>query len=323
MKMIINDKIYGKEEISEEVLNQLIYSPGIQRLKDISQFGVPDKYNFKKGYSRFEHSLGVFILLRNLGANLEEQVAGLLHDVSHTAFSHVIDWVFGDPIKEDYQDKIHFKVIKNSEIPKILSKYGLNYEEISQIENFPLLEREMPGLCADRIDYSLREIFNYDWGLSKTIFKNLLVKNRQIVFQDKNIAEVFARNYIDLQSKHWAGDKARTRYYILSEALREGLNKKIIYLDDLNKTDYYVLNLLENSNNRFILDSLNLLKNGFDILESETGIELKKKFRYVDPEVLVNGSYKNLSSLSKEYFKILEFEKEKSKLVKKIKIIPK
>ncbi len=33
------------------------------------------------------------MLVNRLGGSLEEQIAALLHDVSHTAFSHVIDYV--------------------------------------------------------------------------------------------------------------------------------------------------------------------------------------------------------------------------------------
>jgi hypothetical protein len=80
--MIINDKIYGKVKIEEPVLLKLLKSPSVLRLKNISQFGVPDLYYHFKNYSRYEHSVGVMILLRKLGATLEEQVAGLLHDVS-------------------------------------------------------------------------------------------------------------------------------------------------------------------------------------------------------------------------------------------------
>lgn len=68
----------------------------MQRLKGISQFRIPDKYYFKDNYSRFEHSIGVMVLLGKLGASQEEQIAGLLHDVSHKAFSHVYDWVVVD-----------------------------------------------------------------------------------------------------------------------------------------------------------------------------------------------------------------------------------
>ena len=39
--------------------------------------------------THFEHSLGAFILVRRLDAALDEQIAALLHDASHTAFSHV------------------------------------------------------------------------------------------------------------------------------------------------------------------------------------------------------------------------------------------
>lgn len=318
----VKDKIYGLEKIKEHVLIDLVNSSSLQRLKDVSQWGVPDKYYFKKGFSRYEHSLGVMILLRKLEAGLEEQIAGLLHDVSHTAFSHVIDWVIGDPTKEDYQDNTLFKVIENSEIPEVLNKYGIDYKKISRHENFKLLERDAPSLCADRIDYTLREINSFDKELSKKIFKNLFVKKNQIVFKNKEIAEIFAREYLNLQKNHWAGNQAIARYYLFAQILKKGLESELIYLNDLNKTEDFALNILENSEDNFILENLNLLKKGFDAVESEKGIELRKKFRYVDPEVSVNGKYKRLSSLSKDYFSILEYEKESSKLVNKIKIIP-
>ncbi|MGD9276154.1 MAG: HD domain-containing protein [Candidatus Pacearchaeota archaeon] len=322
--MEIIDSIYGKEKIDEPVLIELINSKSIQRLKGISQLGMPDEYYYKKGFSRFEHSLGVFLLLRKLGSDLDEQISGLLHDVSHTAFSHVIDWIFGDPIKEDYQDNNHLEVIKNSEIPEILNRYNFSFEYISKLENFLLLEKEAPSLCADRIDYSLRELF-YNKGSKnpKLIFNNLFVKSNQIVFKNKNIAEIFFKEYSNLQENSLASDEARTRYYLLSELLKKGLEKKIISFEDFYKTDNYVLNILRNSNDKDILNQLKILKNGSDIYETENGIGLKKKFRYVDPEVSVNGSYERLSCLSDEYAEIIGKQEEKSKLVRKIKITPK
>lgn len=318
----INDRIYGKEVFEEEIFEELIESKELQRLKDISQLGMPDKYYFRKGYSRFEHSLGVSILLKKLGASLEEQVAGLLHDVSHTTFSHVIDWVVGDPIKEDYQDNILLKIIEGSEIPNILNKHGFDYRKIANHKNFSLLEREAPSLCADRMDYTLREINQYNSDLSKEIFGNLFVKNEQIVFRSLDLAKIFAEEYVSLQSKHWAGDQARARYYILSNILKKGLNEKYLSLEDFNKTESFVLDVLENSGDEFILENLNVLKKGFEIVEDNEGVELKKKFRYIDPEVSVNGLYKPLTFLSREYSQLLDLEKEKSKLVRKIKIIP-
>lgn len=156
--MKINDCVYGNENIEESVLVDLIKSKPVQRLKGLSQYGVPDEYYHKKSYSRYDHSIGVLILLRKLRADLEEQIAGLLHDVSHFSFSHVIDWVIGDPTEENCQDNNHLKFIKNSEVRNILDNYGYDYNKISNIQNFHLLEREIPSLCADRIDYCLREL---------------------------------------------------------------------------------------------------------------------------------------------------------------------
>lgn len=42
--MILNDKIYGKVEVKSPVMIELIKSAPMQRLKKISQFGVPDEF---------------------------------------------------------------------------------------------------------------------------------------------------------------------------------------------------------------------------------------------------------------------------------------
>lgn len=75
------------------------------------------------------------LLIKKLGGSVEEQIAGLLHDVSHTAFSHVIDYVFHNE-GESYHEEIFSSVVKNSEIPAILSKYGYNYEDILLDDSF-------------------------------------------------------------------------------------------------------------------------------------------------------------------------------------------
>ena len=80
----------------------------MQRLKSIHQYGVGYYTTHTEEYNRFDHSVGVFVVLKKKGAKLDEQIAGLLHDVSHTVFSHVGDWVFGKEYQEDdYQSTIH------------------------------------------------------------------------------------------------------------------------------------------------------------------------------------------------------------------------
>jgi len=126
--VIISDVIYGEFKV-DKVLEELILSKPVQRLKGVHQAGASYLMNEKWNVTRFDHSVGAMLLIKKLGGSVEEQIAGLLHDVSHTAFSHVIDYVF-DNENESYHEEIFSSVVKNSESPAILSKYGYNYEDI-------------------------------------------------------------------------------------------------------------------------------------------------------------------------------------------------
>jgi len=307
--MTIRDRIYGRQEIIEPILLELIKSQALQRLKGLAQYGIPREFYPFPGYSRFEHSIGVMLLLKKLGADLEEQVAGLLHDVSHPAFSHVIDWVWGNQIKEDYQDNSHFYFLTNSSIKNILDKYKLDVSKIANLENFKLLEREIPFLCADRIDYSLRE-FNL-WAnphIVKKCLENLLVVDHKIVFKDAYAALEFAKTYLKCQQEHWASFEAISRYHHLSKLLKEALNRKILTRNDFLNDDMFVLNKIHQSNQKDLINKLEKMRE--KITSGKIGTRRKKKFRYVDPEVLINNKIKNLSSIDQSFARLLEKQRQ-------------
>ncbi|PIR66683.1 MAG: hypothetical protein COU51_02665 [Parcubacteria group bacterium CG10_big_fil_rev_8_21_14_0_10_36_14] len=308
--MYISDKIYGQWEISEPVLRDLINSHAMQRLKGIAQFGPPEEFYHKKGFSRYEHSIGVFLLLRKLGATLEEQVAGLLHDASHTAFSHVIDTVLGDPSIEDFQDKKHLERLLKSDIKQILEKYEIDIYRIADFEKFGLLERNAPDLCADRIDYTLREIALSDVDLAKKLVDALCIFHELIIFKNVVSAKQFAMIYLKLNKEHWTGFEAVSRYYQLAGILKKALQKDIIKKDDLWKTDAEVINKLIACNESELMDKLNLMKEKTTSIRF--GISHRKKFRYIDPHILVDGSCLPLTQLDTEYGSMLKDEKKLS-----------
>ncbi len=64
--MNINDRVYGRTIIQEPILIELINSKPIQRLKGINQAGASQYAIEGKTVTRYEHSLGVMILLREL-----------------------------------------------------------------------------------------------------------------------------------------------------------------------------------------------------------------------------------------------------------------
>ena len=343
--MIINDPIYGRHKINEPVLVELIKSKPIQRLKKIAQLGIPNRFYHIRGFSRFEHSLGVMLLLRKLAASLEEQAAGLLHDISHTAFSHVFDWAVGNQEAEDYQDKSYKKFFFNTEIPGILRGQGFNVNKISDLKQFNLLEKEIPNLCADRIDYSLREFHlwanpeaveetkvsssptelpkeakvrkrvksSFDFAAARVVdylVEHLSNLGGKIVFTNQKSAELFATTFLKCQREHWGGEEAVARYYLFSLILKDALNKKILNIGDFYQDDNFVVSKLIKSRDRKILKQLNLLKN--KTLSRRAGRVKKivrKKFRYVDPEFLIAGKIKKLSQASEKFKLFLERQK--------------
>jgi uncharacterized protein len=310
--MVINDQIYGKVKIASPCLIELIQSRPMQRLKKIAQHGLPNEYYHFKGGNRFNHCIGVMLLLKYLKASEEEQVAGLLHDVSHTAFSHVIDWVVGTGKTEDYQDEHHAEIIRSKEVSRILNKYKVDVQKIANYHNyFPLLEKDIPDLCADRIDYSLRE---FQISITKRCLKALIVQDNKIVFKDEKSALTFAQNYLKRQMAHWGGYEAVSRYVILARVLKKALLTKIISMEDFLKDDTYIINKLKKSKDKEIIETLNILGNKSLTKLTKSKTIAHKKFRYVDPLFLKNGVLLRLSDADKKFKKELETaRKENSK----------
>ena len=284
--MQIKDRIYGEFEIVEPVILELLESKPMIRLKGISQFGIPDKYYFRKGFSRYEHSVGVMLLLKKLGATTKEQVAGLLHDVSHTAFSHIVDWVLGQGTTENFQDDRHNEVMNGLEISKILKKYGYNPNEISNLSSYKLLDTEIPELCADRIDYALRQFTIDD---ATRLIPKITQKEGKIIFTDVTSALDFANLFLEEQITNWAGFEGSSRYMIFTEILKKALDSKIIEFDDFYGDESPILDKLENCDDQFIKKWLTMLT-AKSISNLPLGSQrVVKKFRYVDPSFMTDN----------------------------------
>jgi uncharacterized protein len=302
--LVINDKIYGKVEITSPVILELINSGAMQRLKGIGQYGVPDEFYNLKNYSRYDHSIGVFIILHKLKASEEEQIAGLLHDISHTAFSHVIDWVIGEgDISENYQDTQHKKYSLNPTVNRVLKKYHYDPDRAFDHKLFPLLENNIPKVCADRVDYSLQE---FSLKIAQKCFKGLRVVSDSIVFNDKESAKLFGEEFLKRNLKHWAGYEAVVRYRLFANVLKIALKTKIIKFSDFEKDDNFITEKLKKSKNTNIQKLLEILRHK-SLKDLPKGKDFAyKKFRHVDPLFLENGKLYKLSTVDKEYKNYLE-----------------
>lgn len=314
--MIIKDEVYGEFNI-DGVLEELINTRAVKRLKNIHQSGASFLVNPKFNVTRFEHSVGTMIFVQLMGASIEEQIAALLHDISHTAFSHVVDYALKNK-NEDYHEKIYIKVIEESEIPKVLNKYGYNYKDILEDESkWTILERPAPELCGDRIDYTLRDMIHNGIITNEEaheFISSLEVKCGQVVVNSVDKAEWFVDIYykevIDFfmnPLNAYADDR-------LSNVLKIALDKQYISYDDLLKDDYYVLDIIRNIEDEEIIKLMDGLNYSIRAFEDDENYEIHivNKLRLIDPGVFIDGSIIKASEMSKLVIDMSNMAEEKA-----------
>lgn len=315
--MKYTDRVYGNFEINEPVILELINSKTIQRLKDIDQAGYFEPHFPGTAHSRFEHSIGVHLLLKMYGAPIEEQIAGLIHDVSHSAFSHCIDYVLdaGSEKEHNHQDNVLDEFVRKSEIPEILKKYNPDLEYILDDKNFPLKEKDLPDLCADRIDYSLRtatvfkEIKN-----GKYFIDNLLAENGKWIFKNFESAEKYAKLFLKLNTDYYAGLPSAVMFRTVGDYLRYALSKNYISETDLYTTDKIVLEKIEphiktDSKLSLLFDRMNN-KIGFRNNPNDYTGKVFCKSRIVNPLCQHDGKIMRISEVNPSWNDIKKRESE-------------
>lgn len=197
----------------------------------------------------------------------------------------------------------------NSSAVKTLQEFGLETEKVLNYhDNFGLLEREIPDLCADRVDYSLREMPK---DLAAQILKGLRVKDERIICGDFETAVIFARKFLNLQQDHWGSYEAVSRYFYFSQMLKRALSLDAISLEDFLKNDIHVMSLVEVSSDVGIRQALKFLERKY-MPRVKDGQTIFKKFRYIDPLFLDGHEELKLSSVDKEFGKILEEAKKEN-----------
>jgi len=315
--MNYKDRIYGETEISEPIVLELLVSPTLERLKGIDQFGYLPGYpsvpagGFPGGQvTRFEHSVGVFLLLRKYGASPAEQISGLLHDVSHTVFSHSTDYALRDgeiAAKQDHQDNVFGTFVKNSDIPTILSKYDLDVDCILDERLFPLKEKGLPDLCADRIDYFLRDgvdIGVMDKDTAEIFLQHLFVENNIWFFDNLETAKKYVELFSFLNKKYYCAFGDAKMFASVGDCVKYALEKGYLEKADLFTTDDEVIVKIKN---HFDDEKLKLL---FARMNNEIGAENNPadfdrrvfcKSRAVDPFFRDGGKLKRVSEVDAEW----------------------
>src|SRR5512136_2721840 len=238
--MLYHDSVYGAAHIDEPVLLDLLQTAALHRLGGVLQHGITGLIGVTRPTTRLEHSLGVMLLVRRLGGSLEEQIAALLHDVSHTAFSHVIDYVVDGHDHQSYHEEWKEAHLLNSDVPEVLARHGYAWRAFLHEEDYALLEQPAPRLCADRLDYFLRD--SRDLRLSSAAdvqraLDRLMVHDGRIGVTDIEVARWLAYTFIASDQASWANFREVGLYEVTARAIKSALRIRAISEDDFWGTD--------------------------------------------------------------------------------------
>jgi len=309
MKLV--DRVYGEIEITDPAALAIIQAPAFDRLWRIKQNGPVGIANPSWVTSRAEHCIGVYHLLRMFGASREEQLAGLVHDVNHVAFSHLVDWLIGDEAnQEGHADFIsvnpHLAAIK-----QIIIDQGLDGEAIMDYSRYPLLEQPAPDLCADRIDYTFRDGLCSEQTSPNEITRfveNLSSENGQFVMKDLDIAEDFARLSIDIhiiREGNWGNALYKTIVRLLKRAMRDGLLTREDFLFDDDRV-YAIMKAVKGPEAELFF----AWEQAGAPIEQGTPddfhLQVWSKIRYIDPLVPTPQGLKRVSELRPGFAEILK-----------------
>lgn len=185
MVSYVQDPIYGLIEVSP-ICMKFIDTPEFQRLKRIKQLGMTPEVFPSGVHTRFEHSLGVMHLTGDMFSNLLGnsskkfkkfkkfkpliELAGLLHDIGHCAFSHLFEEALKiKGVKFCHELHSIYLIGKINERLNLLSEEELMIIEAmiigKRIPNYPpflfeIVANKDSGLDTDKMDYLKRDAFH-------------------------------------------------------------------------------------------------------------------------------------------------------------------
>ncbi|WP_181347754.1 HD domain-containing protein [Thalassobacillus sp. CUG 92003] len=170
---VFKDPVHRYIHVRDQVIWDLIGAPEFQRLRRIKQLGTSYLTFHGAEHSRFNHSLGVYEIVRRILDNFHDRpnwnpderllclCAALLHDLGHGPFSHSFEKVF----KLDHEDFTQAVILGDTKINKILSQVDEGFpQNVADIINKTYHNKLVVSLIssqidADRMDYLQRDAY--------------------------------------------------------------------------------------------------------------------------------------------------------------------
>jgi HD superfamily phosphohydrolase len=284
--LIIKDVIYKFIKIPE-LYKHFIDTYEFGRLRRIKQLGFVYFVFASANHTRFEHCTGVMNLagkvadiLKLQGVNITErekellQLAGLLHDIGHTAFSHFFDYILTENDQESKESFIHhekrsiFLLNQINNEKKLLTEREIEIVEKMILGNFnneekpflfEIVKNKEFGLDVDRLDYLQRDM--YYTGMpcfqSDYILECIKVKNGRISILKKSLSEIemlyeARKRLLLIVCRHKTVIKIENMFREFFK--KHKLNNEWFLKNWYKLTDEKMLNIIEELDENFIKD---------------------------------------------------------------------
>lgn len=299
----------------------------MKRLMGISMVSASEHTKLletKYFHTRYEHSIGVALIIWNFTKDKKQTLAGLFHDISTPSFSHVIDYLHGDYKKQETTEGLTKLFIENSvEIMQLLKKDNIKLEEVIDYKLYPIADNDSPRLSADRLEYTLsdglvtQDAFTLE-SIDRIYSDLTILKNEdgieEIGFKTQKIAE----EYVERASKMWRLFSGNFENNIImqfwTDILRKMFKEGYITEEDLYKySEKEIVKKIEKCSNEEIQNAYKIFANASKIIRTNKKIEnqycitLKIKVRYTNPLVEDEiGGAKRISEISSKGRQIIE-----------------
>ena len=205
---VFKDPVHRYVQVIDQVIWDLIATPEFQRLRRVKQLGTTYLTFHGAEHSRFNHSLGVYEIVRRMinkmenydSWNKEERLvclcAALLHDVGHGPFSHSFEKV----LTLDHEEFTQRIILEDTNINKILRRIEPEFpEKVARViakdyEDQLVVSIISSQIDADRMDYLLRDAYytgvSYGQFDMERILRVMRPTNDQIVIKSSGMHAV-------------------------------------------------------------------------------------------------------------------------------------
>jgi hypothetical protein len=241
-----------------QFLSECLETPPIARLRKIGmncgcEYTTFPRFRDLAPYSRYDHSLGVALIVWHFTRDPAQTLAGLFHDLATPVFAHVVDFMRGDYLtQESTEAGTEAWIAGSEEIRAVLEKYSLALAAVCDYHRYPIADNDSPWLSADRLEYTLGNAINFgvcSREAAERFYGDLVVGTNEdgedeLMFRTAALAEAFASAALAC-SAIYVSDEDRYAMQMLAELLRHALLLGVVTEADLYSTEPELIARLE------------------------------------------------------------------------------